>query len=98
MRNRKRLQHHPSGLILGLELVEQPRLPGARFGHRRDDLAVAAHRTLGRRAHRLHLALAPHEFRQPTSRRTLQSSAQRTQSGHFVNIDRLADAFDLGCA
>ena len=45
---------------------------------------------------RLHLALAPDELRQPAPRRALQPRAQRPEPGHLVNIDRLADAFDLG--
>src|SRR5712692_6999822 len=46
----------------------------------------------------LHLALASHELRQPPSHGALQPRAQRTQPGHFVNVDRLADAFNFGRA
>ena len=47
---------------------------------------------------RLHLALAPDELGQPAPRRALQPRAQGPQPGDFVNVDRLADAFDFGCA
>ena len=41
VRDRKRLQLHPTGLILDFEFIEQPRLAGARFRHRRQDLPMS---------------------------------------------------------
>src|SRR6266851_3619102 len=45
--------------------------------------------------HRLHLALPPDELG-PAADRALQPRAQGSQAGDFVNVDRLADAFDFG--
>src|SRR6266851_5007619 len=55
-----------------LELVEQPRLAGARLGHHRDHLPVPAYRQLERALQLLKLALAPDELRQTAPRRALK--------------------------
>jgi len=81
-----------------LELEQQARLADPRLRHRGDDLAMTGLGLLGRRLHRLHLAAAPHEFREPPPRRALKPGAQGSETCHFMNIHRLADAFDLGCA
>ena len=90
------LQHHPARLILDLELEEQARLAGARLCHRGDDLAVTGLGLVGGGLHRIHLALAADELRKPTPGRSLQSGSQRSQPGHLIDVDRLADALDLG--
>ena len=99
VRDRERFQHHPARLRRRLELEEQPRLADARPppSPRRSARARLAP---ARRAclHRLHLALAPDELRQPAPGRALQPRAQRPEPGHLVNVDRLADAFDPGRA
>ena len=97
MRDREGLQHHPARLRDRLELEEQPRLAGARLRHRRDDLPMPGlARLLGGMLHRIHLALASDELRQPAPRRALQARAQRPEARHLENIDRLGDAFDPG--
>ena len=96
MRNRKRLQHHPAGLRRRFELEEQSRLADARLRHRGNDLPVPRLGLIGGMLERLHLALAPDELGQPAAGRTLQPRAQRSEPGHLINVDRLADAFDSG--
>ncbi len=49
-------------------------------------------------AHLREFRLAPHESRKAAPHCPLQPRAQRSEPGHFENIDRLADAFDFGCA
>ena len=46
--------------------------------------------------HLLKLALAPDELGQPAPRRELEMVRSGPSPSHFVNVDRLADAFDLG--
>ena len=84
VRDRERLQHHPSRLRSRLELEEQPRLADARLSHRGRDLPVSRPGLLGGVLERLHLALAPDELGQPAPGRTLQPRAQRPEAGHLV--------------
>ena len=96
MRDREGLQHHPAGLILDLELVEQARFAGACLRHRGDDLPAPGPRLLGRALERVHLGIPPHELRQSAAGRALQPRPQRPESCHLINADRLAQAFDPG--
>ena len=98
MRNRKGLQHHPAGLRGRFELEVQPRLADPGFGYRRHDLPMPLARQLGGVLKRLYLALASDKLGQPPSHRALQPRPQRPQPGHFIDVDRLANAFDPGRA
>ena len=49
---------------------------------------------LGGMLERLHLAFAPDELRQTAAQRALQPRAQRSEPGHLVYVDWLADTFD----
>jgi hypothetical protein len=53
---------------------------------------------LQRAAHLRQFRLAPHESRKAAPHCPLQPRPQRSEPGHFENIDRLADAPDFGCA
>ena len=46
----------------------------------------------------LHFTLAAHEAGQATPSRDLQFGAQRSYAEHFVDVERLFDAFDLRLA
>lgn len=94
MRNGERFQHHPSRLRDRLELIEQARLADSRVGHRCDNLPLTGLRLLRRVLQRIHLGLPADKFAQPAARRALKTGAQRSESGHFVDFDRLHDAFD----
>jgi hypothetical protein len=94
VRYRNRLQHHPAGLRSRLELEEQARLADPGLRHRRHDLPTPRLCLLGGMPQCFHLALASNELGQPAADRTLQLRAQRPESGHLVNVNRLADAFD----
>ena len=43
-----------------------------------------------------HFPLAANELRQPPPRRKFKMAAQRSSADHLVDVDWLADAFDLG--
>ena len=92
MRHRVSLQHLTVGRQCRLELIEQPRLAGARLGHDRDDLPVTAPRQFERALHLRKFALAPDELRQPPPRRELEMAPQRPGAHHLVHVDRLADS------
>src|SRR5262249_43453309 len=75
--------------------MEKTRLPTACLGHDRDKLAMSLHCQIERVLHLVYFALSSDELRQAPPWRKLKARPQRTMSGDFVNIDRLADAFDL---
>ena len=80
------------------ELVEQPRLAHARLAHHADDLPAPATRLFAELLEVVDLFLAAHEARQPARRGHLQAGAQRPDPEHLVDVQRPADAFDLGRA
>jgi hypothetical protein len=81
-----------------LEFVEQPRFPHPWLGHRRDDLPEPRLCLIGGVLERFHLTLAPDKLCQPATCSPLQTRAQGSEPGHLINVDRLADTSDSGCA
>ena len=96
MRHRVGFEQLALGRQRRLELVEQPRLAGARLRHHRDDLPVPGHRQFERVLHLLKLALAPDERREPAPRGDIEMAAQRAGSHDLVNVDRFGDSFNFG--
>src|SRR5262245_46415947 len=94
MRDGESLEHRPAQLGNRLELEEQPRLSDSSLGYCGDNLSATSLGLLGGVLHRVDLSLAPDELGQTAPNRPLQSRAQRTQAGNFINVDRLADAFN----
>ncbi len=94
MRKRERLQHHAFGLRRSLEFVKQPRLSNSRLTQCGNDLPVPRPGQLQCAPDLLGFALAPDEPGEPALRRKLKACAQQPQPGHFVDVDRLAHAFD----
>ena len=80
------------------EFVEQPRLAHARLTHHAHDLPASAARLFAKLFEVVDLFLAAHEARQPARRGHLQAGAQRPDPEHLVDVQRPADALDLGRA
>src|SRR5215813_3341663 len=74
----------------------QARLAHARLCHRSDDLTVACSGLFSYTVERRHLLSAPDKLRVTSCRCPLQASPQRSESGHFVDVDRFTDPLDLG--
>jgi hypothetical protein len=60
-----------------LELVEQPRLSGARLSHHGDKLPLPGSRAFKRALHLLKLEIAADELRQPAPRGKLEMPTER---------------------
>src|SRR5215469_3872702 len=88
------LQHHPTRLVFGLELVQKPRLADARLSDYCDDLAMPRLREFGGMLHCLHFALATYELGVTACRGALKTGAQRPRPGNLIDLQRLADPFD----
>src|SRR5215469_15173872 len=79
-----------------LELIEQPRFAEPRLRNHRDHLSTSGFGGGQRALHLIQLRAAADEPRESATGRPLQPRPQRPQSGHLVNLDGLADSFDLG--
>ena len=80
------------------ELVEQPRLAHTRLAHYAHDLPMSAARLFADPLEVVDLVLAAHETRQAARRGHLEAGAQRPDAQHLVDVQRSADALDLGRA
>ena len=80
------------------EFVEQPRLAHAGLAHHAHDLPMSAARLFADPLEVVDLVLTAHETRQATRRGHLEAGAQRPDAQHFVDVQRPADALDLGRA
>ncbi len=94
VRNREGLQDETSTLRGRLELVEQPRLSQPGLAYRRDDLSAPLLGQLQHAAHLGHLLLAPDELCQPAPGSALQTSPERSEPGHLVDVDRFTDSLN----
>ena len=99
MRDRAAHRYSQSARTAAFEKLEtQAALAGTRRGDDADDLAVTGARLLQCGVEGLHVGVAADEARESARARDLEPRAQRAQSRHLVNVDRLADAFDPGRA
>src|ERR1700674_4050109 len=96
MRHRVGFEHLTRWRDSCLELIDQPRLAGARLGHDRNDLPLPSDRQFERTLQLLKLMLAPHELREPTPRGDIEMAARRPGRDDLVNLDRSGDALDFG--
>ncbi|MCY1266955.1 hypothetical protein D9M70_153810 [compost metagenome] len=76
--------------------MEQPRLADPGLPHHRDDLPVSGGGLVQRQVQRLQFGCAAHEAGQAAVRCHLQARAQCPQTKHFIDRERLGDAFELG--
>src|SRR5208282_6936476 len=98
VRDGKRLEHQASRLSDRLELEEQARFADPGLADGGDHLSPPALRVFERALHLRQFGLASHELGEPAPRRRLQPRTQLAEPRHVVHVDRLADAFNPGCA
>src|SRR5262245_890192 len=80
--HRSAFEHQPAvGVVRIHELVDQARLPHARFSNYRYELTMASSGTLQSVVERLDLCLPPDEAGEPTGGGRLQTSAQGCSPG-----------------
>src|SRR5208282_895986 len=94
VRDGKGLHHESIVLRHRLEFVKEARFANARFGHDRNDLAMAIARKCKGTLELFQLLMAAYEPRQSALNRHLKARPQCAQAQDLVNVYRFAHALD----